>query len=126
MQCKSTHRKIEQSKAEEKNSCHHKTELQKLLAEKKRVKNQLKEYDQTFLENTGRNPMRADKEPMKDTYKLYSNLKHNINKLESLVRTAEDKNIDSTGDSDNEGEMEHNQKSQILLHEKVGRGLVTK
>ncbi len=90
------------------------------------MKNQLKVYDQNFLANTGRNPTRADKEPMRDTYKLYSNLKQHIIKLELLVRTAQDTNVDNTGDSDSEGETEHDQKSQIQLYEEVGRGLLMK
>ncbi len=127
-QGESPHRNVAELKDKEKNPCYV-TELQKLLVKKNQVKNQLKEYDQKFLANNGRNPTKADKEPMRDTYTLYSNLKYRINELGLLVRSERDKNVylgSSTNGSQNECEMkQQNQESQIKLYEKVGREMTT-
>ncbi len=127
-QAKSPRRNVAELKDEKKNSCYV-TELQTLLVKKKQVKNQLKDYDQKFLANNGRSPTKADKEPMRGIYSLYSNLKHCINELELLIRSERDKNVDlggSTNGSQNECEMkQQNQESQIKLHEKVGREMAT-
>jgi hypothetical protein len=43
--------------------------------EKKRVKNELKHYDQAFVAKFNRPPNRTEKEPMRQIYMYYKKLK---------------------------------------------------
>lgn len=54
--------------------------MEELNMEKKRVKNELKVYDQTFLNKFGRVPQRTEKEPMRHIYMYYKRLKQAISK----------------------------------------------
>jgi len=49
--------------------------IQDLNNEKKRVKNELKVYDQAFMQKFGRIPSRSEKEPMRNLYMYYKRLK---------------------------------------------------
>lgn len=53
-----------------------------LNTEKKKVKNELKEYDSAFVGYFNRNPGRADKEPMRPLYMYYQNLRKCISRRE--------------------------------------------
>lgn len=46
--------------------------------EKKRVKNELKVYDQAFQSKFNRIPSRSEKEPMRNLYMYYKRLKQAI------------------------------------------------
>jgi len=43
--------------------------------EKKRVKSELKLYDQAFISRFGRMPSRVEKEPMRNLYMYYKRIK---------------------------------------------------
>jgi ribosomal 30S subunit maturation factor RimM len=49
-----------------------------LSNEKKRVKNELKVYDNAFLAKFNRIPSRSEKEPMRNLYMYYKRLKQAI------------------------------------------------
>ena len=49
--------------------------LDELQNEKKRVKNELKVYDQEFISKFKRAPNRSEKEPMRNLYMYYKRLK---------------------------------------------------
>ena len=49
--------------------------MDELNFEKKRLKNELKIYDQAFLGRFNRIPDRKEKEPMRDLYMYYKRLK---------------------------------------------------
>ncbi len=49
--------------------------LEDLMREKKKVKNELKVYDQSFQNKFKRAPSRAEKEPMRNLYMYYKRLK---------------------------------------------------
>ena len=51
-----------------------------LMSEKKKVKNELKVYDQAFLNKFKRLPSRVEKEPMRNLYMYYKRLKQYITK----------------------------------------------
>ena len=55
---------------------------------KKSIKNELKDYDTVFRTETGRDPARADKEPMRLLYSLYRKLRDLIGKGEDASPTA--------------------------------------
>ncbi len=93
------------------------------------MKNQLKECNQVFTANNGRSPTKADKEPMRATYNLYSKLKQSISELELLVRTTQDnKCVDLCNTNDSQIVLwEHSEESQQKrLYEQVSRGLLMK
>ena len=50
------------------------------MSEKKKVKNELKVYDQSFLNKFKRLPSRVEKEPMRNLYMYYKRLKQYITK----------------------------------------------
>ena len=50
-------------------------QMEELQVEKKKVKNELKAYDQAFLGRFGRVPNRVEKEPMRQMYLYYKRLK---------------------------------------------------
>ena len=54
-----------------------------LSNEKKRVKNELKVYDNAFLQQFKRIPSRSEKEPMRNLYMYYKRLKQAIVKKQS-------------------------------------------
>ena len=54
--------------------------LEELMQEKKKVKNELKYYDQAFLNKFSRIPNRTEKEPMRHIYMYYKRLKQSIQK----------------------------------------------
>ena len=56
--------------------------LDELQNEKKRVKNELKVYDQDFYTKFKRPPTRSEKEPMRNLYMYYKRLKQYIDKRE--------------------------------------------
>jgi hypothetical protein len=62
--------------------------LDELLAEKKRVKNELKLYDNSFKSVFSRLPRREEKEPMRPLYMYYKKLKQSINKRMSERQNA--------------------------------------
>ena len=49
--------------------------MEDLSREKKKVKNELKIYDQSFQSKFKRAPSRAEKEPMRNLYMYYKRLK---------------------------------------------------
>jgi hypothetical protein len=57
--------------------------LPDLVKAKKMVKNELKDYDNLFKVETGREPSRADKEPMRLLYTLYRKIRDVIVRFES-------------------------------------------
>lgn len=58
--------------------------LDELQNEKKRVKNELKVYDQEFINRFKRAPTRSEKEPMRNLYMYYKRLKQYIEKREKI------------------------------------------
>lgn len=58
--------------------------LDDLQNEKKKVKNELKVYDQEFINNFKRAPTRQEKEPMRNLYMYYKRLKQYIEKREKI------------------------------------------
>ena len=52
--------------------------VQDLNVEKRRVKNELKVYDQAFVSKFGRPPNRSEKEPMRNLYMYYKKLNQAI------------------------------------------------
>ena len=54
-----------------------------LVKTKKAIKNELKDYDTAFRQETGRDPARADKEPMRLLYTLYRKLRDLIGRFDS-------------------------------------------
>ena len=58
--------------------------LDELNNEKKRVKNELKVYDQDFVNKFKRAPSRSEKEPMRNLYMYYKRLKQYIEKREKI------------------------------------------
>lgn len=58
--------------------------LDELQNEKKRVKNELKIYDQDFIGRFKRAPTRSEKEPMRNLYMYYKRLKQYIEKREKI------------------------------------------
>ena len=58
--------------------------LDELQNEKKRVKNELKVYDQEFITRFKRAPNRSEKEPMRNLYMYYKRLKQYIDKREKI------------------------------------------
>lgn len=58
--------------------------LPELESEKKRVKNELKVYDQEFITRFKRAPTRSEKEPMRNLYMYYKRLKQYIEKREKI------------------------------------------
>lgn len=55
-----------------------------LQNEKKRVKNELKVYDQEFINRFKRAPNRTEKEPMRNLYMYYKRLKQYLEKREKM------------------------------------------
>jgi hypothetical protein len=51
-----------------------------LSRQKRGVKNELKNYDQTFAKLFSRQPCRSDKEPLRPLYMYYKRLKHILSK----------------------------------------------
>ena len=49
--------------------------FEELSSEKKKVKNELKLYDQAFMSKFARVPNRQEKEPMRNLYMYYKRLK---------------------------------------------------
>lgn len=62
--------------------------LPELESEKKRVKNELKVYDQEFISKFKRAPTRSEKEPMRNLYMYYKRLKQYIEKREKIEAQA--------------------------------------
>lgn len=58
--------------------------LDDLQNEKKKVKNELKVYDQDFINKFKRAPNRSEKEPMRNLYMYYKRLKQYIDKREKI------------------------------------------
>lgn len=54
--------------------------LEELLHEKRRVKNELKNYDTSFRSIFGRLPKKEEKEPMRPLYMYYKKLKQAISR----------------------------------------------
>ncbi len=106
------------------------TELKNLLVKKKQVKNQLKEYDEKFLQNTGQIPTKLDKEPMRDTYRFYSSLKRRISELKLLIRNGRHKNTDleevgmDPSTDECKVKAQNEEESKIELYEKVGKEMM--
>ena len=59
-----------------------------LVKTKKSIKNELKDYDTAFRNETGHEPARTDKEPMRLLYTLYRKLRDIIGRLESSSPTG--------------------------------------
>mmetsp|Transcript_99681 Transcript_99681/g.228762 ORF Transcript_99681/g.228762 Transcript_99681/m.228762 type:complete len:284 (-) Transcript_99681:190-1041(-) len=104
-----------------------------LLGEKKRVKAELKRYDQSFMQKKRRGPTRAEKEPMRPLYTFYRKLKTQLNKIErgggttprsgrgSSKRpppTAEGNDSDGDDGPEDKAEAEKQAKLAALLREK--------
>ena len=62
-----------------------------LMREKKKVKNELKIYDQSFQSKFRRLPSRAEKEPMRNLYMYYKRLKQYISRKQS--RSGQNANL---------------------------------
>ena len=58
------------------------------MREKKKVKNELKIYDQAFQSKFKRPPSRAEKEPMRNLYMYYKRLKQCITRKQARGGTA--------------------------------------
>lgn len=58
------------------------------MKEKKKVKNELKVYDQSFLNKFKRLPSRVEKEPMRNLYMYYKRLKQYITKKQAADRRS--------------------------------------
>ena len=58
--------------------------MEELQQEKKKVKNELKQYDQAFLNKFIRLPNRHEKEPMRHIYMYYKKLKQAIVKNQTI------------------------------------------
>jgi hypothetical protein len=58
-------------------------DLLELVRMKKVIKNELKDYDTAFKSETGNDPARSDKEPMRLLYTLYRKLRDLISRIES-------------------------------------------
>jgi len=56
--------------------------------EKKKVKNELKYYDQAFQNRFMRVPNRSEKEPMRNLYLYYKRLKQYIYKKEQILNSS--------------------------------------
>ena len=56
-------------------------EAQHWHAEKRRIKQQLKDYDQAFYKQHGRMPLKAEKEPIRDLYEVYHAIKAKLTTL---------------------------------------------
>lgn len=54
-----------------------------LTNEKKKVKNELKVYDNAFMQKFKRAPSRSEKEPMRNLYMYYKRLKQTITKKQA-------------------------------------------
>lgn len=61
----------------------HSVSIPDLSSEKKRVKNELKVYDNAFLHKFSRIPSRTEKEPMRNLYMYYKRLKQAIVKKQA-------------------------------------------
>lgn len=58
-----------------------------LMSEKKKVKTELKHYDQAFMAKFSRVPNRTEKEPMRNLYLYYKRLKQYIHKKEQIINS---------------------------------------
>ncbi len=65
--------------------------LDELQNEKKKVKNELKVYDQEFISRFKRAPNRSEKEPMRNLYMYYKRLKQYIDKRRKNRKSAEER-----------------------------------
>lgn len=71
--------------------------LEELNLEKKKVKNELKQYDQSFLNKFNRLPNRPEKEPMRNIYMYYKRLKQAITKTQAIGGTGSQGRSQSMG-----------------------------
>ena len=62
--------------------------VDELQSEKKKVKNELKFYDQAFQNKFNRVPNRNEKEPMRNLYLYYKRLKQYIKKKEQIQNSV--------------------------------------
>jgi hypothetical protein len=56
-----------------------------LMEEKRRIKSTLKDFDTSFMEEHGRVPTKADKEPMRSLYDQYNGIKRRIQEFEAAL-----------------------------------------
>mmetsp|Transcript_23817 Transcript_23817/g.64235 ORF Transcript_23817/g.64235 Transcript_23817/m.64235 type:complete len:347 (+) Transcript_23817:835-1875(+) len=68
-----------------------------LQQEKKLVKQKLKSFDQEFAAAHGRMPTKSEKEPIRDLYELYHEIKLRIKAAEELRRSARVSTTEETG-----------------------------
>jgi len=60
--------------------------LEHLIEQKKMVKDKLKSFDVRFVQEHGRMPSKAEKEPIRHLYENYNSLKSQIKKLELTIK----------------------------------------
>jgi len=65
--------------------------------EKRRVKNELKVYDQAFLSKFKRLPSRIEKEPMRNLYMYYKRLKQYITRKQQTTTDGQRANSNASG-----------------------------
>jgi hypothetical protein len=70
--------------------------FEELMQEKKKVKNELKYYDQAFVSRFSRPPSRTEKEPMRMIYMYYKKLKQYITKAQANAGSSMVKKTTST------------------------------
>ena len=73
---------------------------EELMHEKKKVKNELKYYDQAFLARFSRPPSRSEKEPMRMIYMYYKKLKQYITKAQATASSSMVKKTSTTSSVD--------------------------
>uniref|UniRef100_A0A7S3NPK6 FAM13A-like domain-containing protein n=1 Tax=Aureoumbra lagunensis TaxID=44058 RepID=A0A7S3NPK6_9STRA len=64
------------------------TDIQSLSAEKRKLKQQLKQYDQRFFDLHGRMPNKIEKEPIRNLYEQYHDIKTRLIQAEALHKNA--------------------------------------
>ena len=69
--------------------------MDELQNEKKKVKNELKYYDQAFSQRFNRLPNRTEKEPMRQIYMYYKRLKQYIQRAAQIGGAASQKRTSS-------------------------------
>ncbi|CAM9401166.1 unnamed protein product [Chrysoparadoxa australica] len=99
--------------------------LEALLEEKKRVKAQLKKYDQEFQVKHGRLPSKLEKEPMRHMYDIYNGLKQQLSEA-GLDGTGENRQSPTRNRHASELRPVSQLSAEVLKREKKSLHLVLK
>lgn len=89
-----------------------------LQNEKKRVKNELKVYDQEFINRFKRAPNRTEKEPMRNLYMYYKRLKQYIEKREKMEAGKAKQQSETPGSEETKESSASNAERQSHQQEK--------